>query len=171
MRKQLVTAYMLTRKSRREEYCPECGQRKYCTVLHSEKGKEHGKELWANPYLKEYEKKHGMHFSEKMAEHASKKMKNRNGLAHYWTRDEVKNAIMSLGIKHPQDVRWCDLQYLANMAYADYFGSSLKTEADCLQWACDYIYDPDGYDGKAFNHYLADLMECEHCDIPWQEVM
>lgn len=146
-------------------------KRTVCTRLHADEGHEKGRELWANPYLKEYETKHGMHFSEKLAEHASKKMKNRNGLAHYWTREEVKGAITGAGLKIPADVRWCDMHYLANMAYADYFGSSLKTEVDCLQWACDQVNDPDGYSEKAFNHYLADLMKCETCDIPWKEMM
>lgn len=142
-----------------------------CTPIKGMPGKERGRELWANPYLKEFEMKNGKHFNEKLSTYASRQMVNRDGSNHMWTHAEVKSAMTSAGMTIPAHARWCDAHYLANMFYADNYGSSAKTETDCLMRAYDFLNDPDGYEGRAFNHYLADLMECEKCDVPWKEML
>lgn len=143
-----------------------------CIEINVEEGKEFGKILWANKYFMEYEKMYGMHFTPMLSEWASKRMENRDGTSHYWTREEVMGAMQKMGLKLPEDVRPCDAHYVANMAYADFYGSSLKTEADCLQYAHDYLSDPDGYEGLAFNRWVADMMECEEdCEIPFQHIV
>lgn len=107
---------------------------------------------------KEYTEKNGMHFTTSLAEHASKAMKNRNGMYHTWTEREVKETFEKLGYIKPSGYTWGDATYAANMAYADFYGSSIKIETDCLKYAHDLMSDPDGYDCMILNRYLADIM-------------
>lgn len=106
----------------------------------------------------EYVDKHGQHFTDELSEFASKRMKNRNGLFHSWSVSEVKSAFERMGLEKPDKYTWGDAAYAANMAYADFYGSSLKTEQDCLKYSHDLMSDVDGYDGMIMNRYLADLM-------------
>lgn len=106
----------------------------------------------------QYVEKHGKHFTDELAEKASKLMENRNGLYHSWGVDEVKIAFERMGLEKPDGYTWGDATYAANMAYADFYGSSLKTEQDCVKYAYDLMSDIDGYDGMILNRYIADLM-------------
>lgn len=45
---------------------------------------------------------HGMHFSDKLAEYASSKMVNANGMNHTWSCKDVEGEFASLGIKLPE---------------------------------------------------------------------
>lgn len=114
-------------------------------------------EFYNNPDYDKYVEVHGKHFSRKLSEHVCSKMENRNGIEHTWTPEQVENAIMKMG-KHLDAAHKYDAHYLANMAYADYYGSSLTSEPDCIQFAIDFIADPDGYAEKAFTHYISDAM-------------
>lgn len=141
-----------------------------CIEIKVPYGEEWGEMLWANPYFVKYVDECGEHFNKPMAEWASKQMENRDGTQHYWTRDEVMGAFKANALKLHKDAHWCDAQYVANMIYADYFGSSVKTELQCLQMAADYLDDPDGYEGIAFNRWVADKMKCEEdCEIPFKK--
>ena len=75
-----------------------------------------------------------------------------------------------MGKEIPIGYKPCDAHYIANMLYADYFGSSLKTEEDVLKMACDYMHDPDGYGSKAFYHYLTDIMVKGYV-VNWNEML
>lgn len=46
---------------------------------------------------------HGMHFSNKLAEYASSKMVNANGMNHTWSCKDVEGAFTSLGLKLPEN--------------------------------------------------------------------
>lgn len=122
---------------------------------------------WENPDYHKYVAMHGEHFSRKLSMWVCGKMQNRNGVAHTWSPEQVEAAITKMG--HTLDPKHkYDAHYLANMAYADYLGHSVKDETDCLQYAIDTFTDPDGYAEKAFTHWIADAMKkCLHID--WQE--
>lgn len=148
--------------------------RKICTIIHSEEGEEKGHELWANNHLRAYEEKYGKHFSDKLSEYASRMMKNRDNSSHYWSLTEVKSAFETLGLTLPRCATWGDAHYLANMAYADYItrDKSVFTEdIQAVKYAHLYLTDPDGKTTKAFTHYLADLMDCEECNVNWAEMI
>lgn len=141
-----------------------------CIEIKVPYGEEWGEMLWANPYFIKYVNENDEHFNEPMAEWASKKMVNRDGTKHYWSREQVKEACEANKLELPHGAHWCDMQYVANMMYADYYGSSAKTELQCILMAHDYLSDPDGYEGIAFNRWIADMMKCEHdCEIPFKE--
>lgn len=132
---------------------------------------ENGKnEFWNNEDYHEYHEKHGLHFSDKLAEWASKKMKNSNGVEHTWSIDDVKNAFTAMGYKLPSDYTWGDATYLANFLYSD-LAACLKTENEAVKMAYTIMSsDADGYVGMIFNRFTADIMtKNEHVD--WKSVM
>lgn len=106
----------------------------------------------------EYVKKHGYHFTDALAEHASRMMENANGQSHSWTAAQVKRSIESLGLSIPDSVTNGDVTYLANMYYADLYPDPLKDEASCLRAAYKIANDPDGYEGMIFCRWSADII-------------
>lgn len=46
----------------------------------------------------------------------------------------------------------------AEMNAGNYYGVSLKTETDCVRQAYADAADPDGYPGKIFNRWFADVL-------------
>ena len=121
---------------------------------------------WEDPAYHEYVRKHGEHFSRSLSLWVCSMMENRNGKVHNWTPEQVDMALSGMG-KTIKAAHKYDAHYLANMAYADYMGKSLKEDADCLQWAADFLEDPDGYAEKAFNHWIADAMK-KCLDVDWR---
>ena len=126
-------------------------------------------EFWENDGYDMYKSRNGVHFSDKMAVWASKRMVNANGIAHTWSVDDVKGAFAALGLQKPAKCTWGDATYLANMYYSD-FAQLLKSETDAVRMALAAMNDVDGYEGMAFNRYTADIMEKGVC-VPWNEVM
>ena len=128
-------------------------------------------EFWEDPNYIKYEEKHGEHFTEKLADWASKQMDNAKGSkTHNWTTQEVKAAYEQMGFVKPERSTWGDVAYAANMAYADYYGGSLKTDADVIRHAHEDVADPDGYPGKVFNRWLSDVMG-KNIEVAWEEFM
>lgn len=115
-----------------------------------------------------YTKKHGYHFSERLAEYASSLMHNENGLEHSWSAAEVRNSLVSLGDTDFNMSTTGDLCYLANMAYADFFPEVLLNETACIKYAYAVAHDKDGYDGIAFSRWLADVIAKDITDIDWE---
>lgn len=116
----------------------------------------------------EYHAKHGSHFTDELAKWASEHMTNAHGdPAHHWSVEEVKSAFERMGYKKPEDMTWGDVAYSANMHYADYFGVTLKTEAECVRQAYADISDPDGYAGKIFNRWCSDVYG-KKVEVPWK---
>lgn len=115
-------------------------------------------DFWRDKNYDVYKEKHGEHFCDRLADMATSKMLNANGVLHNWKTTDVKNAFASLGLKKKECDTWGDIAYLANMAYADFFPEVLRTEADCLRYAQMASLDPDSYNGQHFNRYLADAM-------------
>lgn len=98
----------------------------------------------ADTEYKAYIKKHGYHFTEAIAEYASKLMKNGNNQSHSWTAQQVKKSMESLGLNIPKTVTLGDVTYLANMYYADLYPDPLKDEASCLRAAYKLANDVEG---------------------------
>lgn len=105
-----------------------------------------------------YVKKHGYHFTEELAEYASRMMINSNGQHHSWTAAQVKKSMDSLGLDIPSNVTIGDMTYASNMAYADFYPELLKDETSCLKYAHKVANDPDGYEGIIFCRWTADII-------------
>lgn len=105
-----------------------------------------------------YVEKHGYHFTDELAEYASKMMVNASGQSHSWTATQVKRSMESLNLSIPNTVTTGDVTYLANMYFADLYPDPLKDEASCLRAAYKIANDPDGYEGMIFCRWTADVM-------------
>lgn len=108
------------------------------------------------PGYLEYIKKHGYHFTDKLADYASKKMVNTSGSAHSWTTEQLRSV---LGPFTPTHNETCgDMAYTANMAYADFYPAVLDTVDKCITYAKLVASDPDGYEGMEFMRWTSDAI-------------
>lgn len=127
-----------------------------------------GAALTAMSGYNDYAAKHGSHFTDELAKWASEQMTNAHGdPAHHWSVEDVKSAFERLGFKKPEENTWGDVAYSANMHYADYYGTTLKTEAECVKQAYADVADPDGYPGKIFNRWCADVIG-KKVNVAWE---
>lgn len=116
----------------------------------------------------DYVKKHGYHFSNKLAEWASAAMVNADGTNHSWSVKQVETVLENYGGKSVYGKCTIgDLTYLANMAYADFYPDVCKDETACLKYAIKVAKDPDGYEGMVFFRWLSDIIGKEMTDIDW----
>lgn len=117
-------------------------------------------EVWRDPAYKKYVRTYGYHFSPKLAEYASKAIRNVDGTNHYWDKDSVVGALKNTNRGIPIWATECDMQYLANYQYSEHFysGSVAKTESDILKITLDEVWSPDAYEGEPFLHYITDIM-------------
>lgn len=116
----------------------------------------------------DYVKKHGYHFTEALAEHASCLMTNANGQHHSWTASQINKTLGSLGLILPDKVTLGDATYLANMYYADLYPEPLKDEASCIKAAYKVAHDVDGYEGMTFCRWTADVIG-KAIKIDWEK--
>ena len=63
-----------------------------------------------------------------------------------------------------------DAVFVANMCKADYYKSSVADKAGVARYIKDVLDDEDGYDGIAFNRWLADCAR-KGVAIPWEDVL
>ena len=126
-------------------------------------------ELMEKPEFLNYIAHHGNHFTDKLADWATKQMENGDGSSHNWTSTQVAKALEPHRAKMPAFITDGDLAFAANMCYADFFPSIAKTEEDCLKYAMKTAMDPDGYDGMIFSRWLSDVIGKE-IEVKWGEV-
>ena len=74
-----------------------------------------------------------------------------------YTKEIVENLLKTNSIKLDNNHGY-DAVYVANMARADYYGSSISDDAHLAKFIKDYLDDPDGYDGIAFTRFYADCI-------------
>lgn len=127
-------------------------------------------EFFDNEDYKMYRAKHGLHFTDRLAECISGKIINHNGLKHMWTVADVRAAFIRLGYEKPDNVTWGDVTYMANYAYAVFFNKSIKMEIDCVTHACAMANYPYAYDGHIFRYFLSDVMG-HNWEIDWAEMV
>jgi hypothetical protein len=63
-----------------------------------------------------------------------------------------------------------DCVFVANMAKADYLGSSITDEIHLLKFVKDYIDDPDGYEGLPMTRFFADVIGSGNV-IDWEDML
>lgn len=94
-------------------------------------------------------------------------MENRNGTTHHYNLDEVKSIWHKYKMNDLHNANWYDVMYVMNMAYADFYGRLFTEHHECAMYAYLYISDPDGYEGIAFQRWLADI-KAQDDEAPWQ---
>ena len=122
-----------------------------------------------------YLRYNGWHFNKKMCEWAVGLMKKMNASTGKMEsvepidKDTVDELLKAHSVKLEDNAGY-DYVYVANMAKADFYKSSIKDEASLAQFVKDMIDDPDQADGFVFNRFYAD---CNHngVGIPWDEML
>lgn len=116
-----------------------------------------------------YLRYNGPHFTKKLADFAVSKMKKDGKRLQRLEKEQVDNILKSANVQIMNDYLY-DTVYLANMAKADYFGSSITTDTNLAKFIKDYLDDEDGYDGIAFNRFLADCAR-KGVVVNWEEMI
>lgn len=116
----------------------------------------------------EYVTRHGYHFTNELADCASKMLINANKRDHRWTSEQVRQNLAMQGITDFGRCTIGDITFLANMAYADFYPEVLQSESACIKYAIAVSKDPDGYDGIAFSRWIADLIGKRNTTIEWE---
>lgn len=105
-----------------------------------------------------YLSRNGRHFNKRLAEWAVSKMRKHGGeKVQPYTREDVEAMLATIGKSLDNYDAPYDAIYLANMAKADFLGSSLATNEQVAKWVDDVMSDPDAYDGMVLNRWLADM--------------
>lgn len=123
--------------------------------------------------MEDYLSYNGWHFNKKMCEFAVSNMyKKDDGKKIFikpFTKEDVDNLLQDNAVKI-QNNKGYDYVFAANMAKADYWGSSISDEAHLAKFIKDYIDDPDAYDGLPFTRYYADCIG-SGTPIDWEEML
>ena len=110
-----------------------------------------------SPAMRAYLGTYGEHFSKELCEDAVKMMRDRQGNpVQMASKEDVKTMLENNGVTLGRNTLY-DAVYVHAMARADYWGSSLDDEAHLAMFIGDYLNDTDGYEGKAFNRWYADM--------------
>ena len=123
--------------------------------------------------MERYLSNYGWHFSKRMVEWATSRMYKSNGNSKQYLDPISKEQlgqmqnIYGIRLECPHEY---DCLYVANMAKADFLGSSLMDERQLLQYVKDYTEDPDGYEGLPFTRFYADCIGSGMA-IPWEDVL
>ena len=110
-----------------------------------------------SPAMRAYLGTYGEHFSKELCEDAVKMMRDRQGNpVQMASKEDIKTMFENNGVTLGRNTLY-DAVYVHAMARADYWGSSLDDQAHLAMFIGDYLNDTDGYEGKAFNRWYADM--------------
>lgn len=124
--------------------------------------------------MEEYLSHNGWHFNKKMCDWAISKMYKittlgkREYIAPY-TKEQVDDLLTKFSVKLDDKIGY-DYVYAANMAKADYMGSSIADEAHLAKFVKDYVDDKDGYEGLPFTRFYADCIG-SGTPISWEDML
>lgn len=116
-------------------------------------------------YLKYY----GWNFNKKMLEFAVSMMYKDGKKLQAITKDKVEELLNKYNITLKNDMLY-NSTYVANMAKADFYGSSIVDEQHMAKYIKDVIDDEDAYDGIVFNRWYADMCK-KGVPIDWEEMI
>lgn len=122
-----------------------------------------------------YLRHNGYHFNRKMCEFAVSLMRCRNATTgkqervEMWTKEQVDKLLESANVTLDSTADY-DYVYVANMAKADFYKSSLPTEQMVALYINDVMNDCDQSDGFIFNRFYADCTRCG-VGIPWSDLL
>ena len=124
--------------------------------------------------MEEYLGLYGWHFSKKMFEWAASNMykKDSSGKRTYITpmsKEDVENLLKRTGVSLENKYGY-DYVFVANMAKADYFGSSITDDQHLALFIKDYVDDKDGYPELPFTRFYADCVGTG-TPIDWEDML
>lgn len=125
------------------------------------------------PDMIKYLRHYGMHFNKKLFEYAIECMRKANSstgkVVKSVTKEEVDNMLRAKNVTIKNNIMH-DAAYVANMCYADFYGSSIEDDAHVCKYIKDVIDDVDAYDGIVFNRWYADMCR-KGMPIDWEEMI
>lgn len=116
-----------------------------------------------------YLRYNGPHFTKKLAEFAVSRMRKDGKKLQKIEKEQLDDLLKTHKIEIENDYLY-DSFYVINMAKADYFGSSIMNDLHLVKFVKDYLDDEDGYDGIAFNRFLADCAR-KGIVINWEDMI
>jgi hypothetical protein len=120
--------------------------------------------------MEDYLEFNGWHFNKKMCQWASSRMYKGKDKPEYitpYTKEDIETLAKKYNLQF--DISY-DAVYIANMAKADFIGSSIPDEAHLILYVKDVTTDPDAYDGMPFTRFYADCIG-SGTSIPWEDVI
>ena len=101
-----------------------------------------------------YLAENGWHFNKKTCEDAVRSMKRKgpggkSEPLEPWSREQVDQLLEKYGVKLENRIGF-DYVYVANMAKADFWTSSLPDESKVAQYVKDVVDDVDAAEGEIF---------------------
>ena len=85
------------------------------------------------------------------------------------TKESVEMLLANNNISL-RNAKGYDCTYVANMAIADFMGSSIHNDVDHARYIKDIIDDPDGYEGMPFTRFYADCIG-SGTPIMWEDMI
>lgn len=123
--------------------------------------------------MEKYLEFYGWHFSKKMCQWAVSNMyKMVDGKKEYitpYTKEDLDNFLEKQKI-HLENKHGYDYVYVANMAKADFLGSSISDDVHLAKFIKDYVDDGDAYEGMPFTRFYADCIG-SGTPIIWSEML
>lgn len=120
----------------------------------------------------EYTGRHGRHFNDKLLSYATGQMRKRDADTGKerrivpFSRSEVDAMLARNGVKLDKS-KGLDYVYVANMAKADFWKSSIEDEKHLALYVKDVIDDCDADEETVFDRWLAGAGD----DVPWDELV
>lgn len=120
--------------------------------------------------MREYLNFYGWHFNKKLCDFAVSHMTVSGGAKLDSITKENLEQILNRHSINLEKAKGYDALFVANMAKADYYGSSIPNEDYLARFVKDYIDDPDGYDGLPMTRYFADVIG-KGVVIDWEDML
>lgn len=117
-------------------------------------------------YLSSY----GHHFSKRMCEWAIGEMRDMSGnKVKMRTKEQVDSTFRIHGVEITNNHGY-DAVFVFHMCLSDFLGSSVIDERHAALYTRDLLDDRDGYDGIAFDRFIAD---CNGKGVPiiWEDLI
>lgn len=155
--------------------CPRVAQKNYlqCSITYNSTTMKYKEPLDHYDRLPEdmtaYLRHYGWHFSKRLSDWAAKKMTKDGEPINPMSKAQVDEILESYGVKLKNDDGY-DSVYVANMAKADFYGSSIVDDAHLALYVKDTVDDEDQADGFILNRFYADCVR-KGCAIPWEDVI
>lgn len=119
--------------------------------------------------MKRYTRTHGAHFNDMLCDFAVSHLKNKNGSEKHFTAKDVVGILANADCSLDEDSLY-DITFLANWFYSDFYPHAMSTETTVVKAACEYVKDPDGYEGQTLYRW-ADDMQRKDISIPWDDMI
>lgn len=116
-----------------------------------------------NGEYKEYVKVNGCHFTDALADFASKLLTNDDGTAHRWNTAQVKRLFVENGLRKSYDDTWGDVTYEANILYSIFYPRIFQDPITCIKAASIQSMEENWYNGRPFAHFIVDLIGRDTC--------